>query len=103
MTSLHNLKNEAEKERVLKVGGQIVPHRIPAMQRLGHPVWNKNLINIGVTRSIGDFYFKDPQFVQDKQSGLIAEPDVTDDVLTTKDEFLIIASDGKQNINSNHF
>lgn len=95
MTTLHTLVNPEEKERLEKLGAEILLHRDPKKIRVGHPIWNKHLINIALTRSFGDLYFKEPQFIQDKTSGLILEPSIRDDVVTKKDDFLIIASDGK--------
>src|SRR5690606_10510178 len=45
--------------------------------------------------SLGDFYFKDSNIIKDKNSGIISEPSISECVITKKDEFLIIASDGK--------
>jgi len=88
LTIQHSLKNPAEKERIEKLGGKI--HG----ERLGHPVWNPDLISIAVTRAIGDTYFKDRTWVDDKSSGLIAVPEVVRVELSPRDQFVVIASDG---------
>jgi len=62
--------------------------------RLCHPKWNSSLVNIALTRAIGDVYFKEPQFTDNLQSGLIAEPDIIEVVLTKDDAFVFLASDG---------
>jgi len=92
LTVAHTLDDPSEIERIQKIGGKIVP--TTPKSRLGHPVWNSRLINIGVTRSIGDLYFKDPEFIQNNQSGLIAEPYTVKKSITKEDDFLLIASDG---------
>jgi serine/threonine protein phosphatase PrpC len=38
--------------------------------------------------------YKHPEFVEDKQSGLIAEPELKSIEVTTDDKFLIMACDG---------
>jgi len=71
------------------VGGKISKE-----DRLCHPKWNPNLVNIAVTRSLGDVYFKDQKYVQESPSGLISEPEITKIVLTKDDSFVFMASDG---------
>jgi len=88
LTQAHTLSNPAERERVSKVGAVICENR------LGHPLWNPNFIHIGVTRAIGDFYFKLDEWCKGKQSGLIAEPDIKKWQLTGDDFFILLASDG---------
>lgn len=39
-------------------------------------------------------YFKQVEYTEGKPSGLIAEPEITKIVLTTEDEFVLLASDG---------
>jgi serine/threonine protein phosphatase PrpC len=84
----HTPVNPTERTRVEHAGGVIVNNR------LGHPAWNASLINIAVTRAIGDVYFKHERFVDGKHSGLIAEPEITQVLLTTDYCFLLLASDG---------
>lgn len=91
LTELHTLENSEEKGRVEKLGGRIIGK---SEFRLGHPLWNPSYVNIGVTRSFGDFYFKEEQWTEKRNSGLIAEPKIIEWNLTLDDEFLIIASDG---------
>jgi len=92
LTRKHTLSNHEELKRVEELGGVIVgpTHN----KRLGHPVLNSSIINIGVTRAIGDPTFKTEEWVKEKKSGLIAEPDVSVRKLTSEDQFMLIASDG---------
>lgn len=89
LTNPHTVKNPKEKDRISSLGGVIVKD-----QRLGHPLWNPHLINIGVTRAFGDFYFKQKEWTDGKPSGLTAEPEIVQLPLTTDDYFLLLASDG---------
>jgi len=91
VTKSHTLSNFEEFQRVNDVGGMILLKGPP---RLGHPVWNSEMVNIGVTRAMGDFYFKDKKWIGEKESGLIAAPSITRWKLTKDDQFLLIASDG---------
>jgi protein phosphatase 1L len=93
LTECHSTNNEMERKRVEAVGGIIVRDRHGAY-RLGHPVWNPTYVNIAVTRSIGDIYFKCAEYVDSKQSGLIATPSIKKVELTGDEKFMIIASDG---------
>jgi len=93
LTKQHVPSNPEEKERIEKEGGIIISDRTGNC-RLGHPVWNSKFINIGVTRAVGDLYFKSTEFVRNKKSGLIAEPSIVRWELTHDDQFMIIASDG---------
>ena len=70
------------------MGGKIIK------DRLTHPLWNPTMINLGVTRALGDFYFKSKKYVEDKESGLICDPSITTVFLKASDNFLLIASDG---------
>lgn len=50
----HNMnQNPDEEARVREAGGRV--HR----KRIGHPVFNPQYFNIGVTRAIGDLMYKD--------------------------------------------
>jgi len=93
LTESHIPSNPSEKSRVELVGGSIISDK-KGTKRLGHPAWNPNFVNIGVTRAIGDLYFKNEEFVGNKKSGLIAMPSLYTWNLTEDDEFMIIASDG---------
>jgi len=81
-------KSQAEKERVLSVGGKIWNNRV------GHPALNAKFFSIAVSRSIGDMMYKNPEITQNKQSGLIADPEINQVFLTDDDNFLILACDG---------
>jgi len=88
LTVPHSLKVESERERVTKEGGRIYEGR------LAHPFWNPKMINIGITRALGDLYFKSEQFTNGKPSGLICNPDIRKYELTSDDKFIILATDG---------
>lgn len=92
LTTLHTPVNAAEFLRVENEGGLIENNR------LFHPVWNGELVNLGLTRSMGDLYFKDESFTGGRVSGLTAEPSIGRVLLRVCDEFVIIASDGFWNV-----
>jgi len=93
LTERHSTNNPEESDRVEKMGGKIISDK-NGDKRLGHPVWNPNYVNIAVTRAIGDLYFKRTEYVDQKQSGLVATPSVKRWELTQEDKFMLIASDG---------
>jgi len=93
LTKCHSTNNPDERLRVEQEGGKIISDRTGVV-RLGHPVWNSDYVNIGVTRAIGDFYFKSKEYIAEKQSGLIAIPSITKRKITPDDQFVLIASDG---------
>jgi len=93
LTEAHVPSNPDEEMRVRRVGGSIVSDK-RGTKRLAHPTWNPTLVNIGVTRAIGDYFFKNEEYVGTKQSGLIALPSIKKWNLTPQDQFLVIASDG---------
>jgi len=88
LTDPHTLKSENERRRIEEAGGVVMD------DRLAHPIWNPKLINIGVTRALGDLYFKDEQYTLGKTSGLIATPEIRRFPLTNDDRFIILATDG---------
>eukprot|EP01100_Stratorugosa_tubuloviscum_P012412 TRINITY_DN58_c0_g3_i7.p1 TRINITY_DN58_c0_g3~~TRINITY_DN58_c0_g3_i7.p1 ORF type:complete len:931 (-),score=463.32 TRINITY_DN58_c0_g3_i7:131-2833(-) len=89
LTEIHNpARNPEEKKRILDLNGKIVQNR------LGHPRFNAQYFNIAVSRAIGDIFYKDEKFVQDKKSGLIPEPFVKSIEKDKNDKFFIIACDG---------
>eukprot|EP01117_Protostelium_nocturnum_P016547 TRINITY_DN6571_c0_g1_i1.p1 TRINITY_DN6571_c0_g1~~TRINITY_DN6571_c0_g1_i1.p1 ORF type:complete len:542 (-),score=143.93 TRINITY_DN6571_c0_g1_i1:154-1779(-) len=89
LTLPHTLKNSQEKIRVGLAGGVMTKE-----DRLGHPDWNPKMVNLGITRAFGDFYFKWDEYTAGKPSGLIIEPEIVSIPLTTDDSFLLLASDG---------
>jgi len=93
LTEAHIPSNLQEEERVIQAGGLMVSDK-RGTKRLGHPAWNPKLVNIGVTRAIGDYFFKNEEYVGKRQSGLISVPSIKKWNLTTEDQFLVIASDG---------
>lgn len=85
----HNMKkNEDEESRIRELGGKVF-HK-----RLGHPALNPQFFSIAVTRAMGDIMYKDPDFTQNKQSGLIAVPEIIKFTRESTDQFLIVACDG---------
>ena len=89
LSAIHNMqKNTSEEVRVKGLGGVI--HN----KRLGHPKINPHLMNLAVTRSIGDVLFKDEEFTGGKRSGLVAEPEVQTRAVPRGDHLLIIGCDG---------
>jgi len=93
LTKNHSTNNPDERLRVEQEGGKLISDRT-GVTRLGHPVWNPHYVNIGVTRAIGDFYFKSQEYVAEKHSGLSAVPSIIKWELTADDQFVLIASDG---------
>merc|ERR1719266_494406 len=72
LTEVHHLKrSEAEAARIAAAGGRIW------RGRLGHPKINPLVCSLSVSRSIGDIFFKDPQYTDGKASGLTADPFIT--------------------------
>jgi protein phosphatase 1L len=95
LTDSHIPSNPSENSRVISAGGIIVSDK-KGTKRLAHPTWNPNFVNLGVTRAIGDIYFKHSDYIGDKTSGLIAVPSVKKWNLTNDDEFMVLASDGNE-------
>lgn len=93
LTEKHTPNNPKEKLRIVQCGGRLF-QGINGTVRLAHPVWNPQLINLGVSRTIGDYYFKDTQYISDHLSGLISKPSITEWPLTRDDQFLLMATDG---------
>ncbi|KAL6060122.1 protein-serine/threonine phosphatase [Balamuthia mandrillaris] len=86
---VHNpAKNPLEITRIEKVGGRLYHNR------LAHPNLNPAYFSLGVSRSIGDSMFKNPDYTKGKPSGLTAEADVQQIELTANDQFLVLACDG---------
>jgi len=93
LTKCHSTNNPEERLRIEQEGGKIVSDRSGVI-RLGHPVWNSDYVNIGLTRTIGDLYFKSEEYIAGKKSGLIAIPSIIKRNITPDDQFVLIASDG---------
>jgi len=67
--------------------------------RLEHPVWNGDLVNLGLSRSFGDALFKHEKFITpevaaDGGSGIVCQPSLWGHQLTSNDDFMILACDG---------
>lgn len=92
LTEVHHLKrSESEAARIVAVGGRVW------RGRLGHPKINPLVCSLSVSRSIGDIFFKDPQYTDGSASGLTADPFITSVEVCGKDvaeQFLLIGCDG---------
>jgi len=92
LTEVHHLKrSEAEAARIAAVGGRIW------RGRLGHPKINPLVCSLSVSRSIGDVFFKDQQYTDGKESGLIADPYITSVEVCGEqvaEQFLLVGCDG---------
>lgn len=94
LTEKHTMQNEAESERVSTVGGRVWHGR------MAHPNFRPQFLSLAVSRSLGDIFFKDPEYTDGKESGLIAKPyifvlDIQKSSKIAKGkEILILASDG---------
>lgn len=89
LTELHAATNSKEFQRVKQAGGMINSNK-----RLCHTKWNPNLVNIAVTRALGDIFFKLEEFTDSKPTGLSAQPFINQQSVLNADEFLVLASDG---------
>eukprot|EP01116_Phalansterium_solitarium_P000287 TRINITY_DN10188_c0_g1_i1.p1 TRINITY_DN10188_c0_g1~~TRINITY_DN10188_c0_g1_i1.p1 ORF type:complete len:598 (-),score=153.41 TRINITY_DN10188_c0_g1_i1:377-2170(-) len=89
LTELHGPVNPQEVKRVTKAGGTFHGNR-----KLCHPVWNPSMINLGVTRAIGDLFFKKPEYTEQKATGLTATPWLQEALLRDIDDFIVVATDG---------
>ncbi|XP_065829686.1 uncharacterized protein [Oscarella lobularis] len=90
LTRDHNCDDPREAQRVRRAGGKVEPYR-SGEQLIGpNRIWNpgpvQRLPGLCVSRSIGDTFAH--------SLGCSAEPEIQDIVLTSRDKFLILASDG---------
>jgi serine/threonine protein phosphatase PrpC len=101
LTEKHTMKNEAEIERVITAGGRVW------RDRMAHPNFRPEFLSLAVSRSLGDVFFKDSEYTEGKESGLIAKPSISvldiRNLLQSKSnasgsslekQMLILASDG---------
>eukprot|EP00742_Colponemidia_sp_Colp-10_P016116 GILJ01018442.1.p1 GENE.GILJ01018442.1~~GILJ01018442.1.p1 ORF type:complete len:419 (-),score=51.56 GILJ01018442.1:33-1262(-) len=91
LSEKHNVKsNENERERVTKAGGRLYQNA-----RVAHPLYNPQVLSLGVSRAIGDSGFKLEEYTKGKPSGVIATASTkTTEFDYSKDEFLLIGCDG---------
>jgi len=85
----HKPNDLHEQSRIERHGGRVEPFRQPSGRFLGPcRVWMKNeqIPGLAMSRSIGDHVAS--------QVGVIAEPEITEHILTAGDKFIVIASDG---------
>jgi serine/threonine protein phosphatase PrpC len=92
LTSDHTPSRIDETERVMLAGGEIKRNRVCAKEAK---------TALAVTRAMGDWPYKANESSPRESQVLIAEPEVKSVVLTKRDEFLIIASDGVWSVMSN--
>jgi protein phosphatase 2C family protein 2/3 len=76
----HKPQNEAEKARICAAGGYVDYGRVNG--------------NLALSRAIGDFEFKKNTEMPPEQQIVTAFPDVTEHLITSEDEFVLIACDG---------
>mmetsp|Transcript_91904 Transcript_91904/g.256007 ORF Transcript_91904/g.256007 Transcript_91904/m.256007 type:complete len:351 (+) Transcript_91904:153-1205(+) len=92
ISQLHRpLAGSAEAERVTKASGTVVKNRV------AHPKFKSTVkFSLGVSRAIGNAFFKDEQYTGGKPSGVIAEPAIASVDLQPEvaGQFLIVACDG---------
>jgi len=93
LTEQHIPANPSERARVRAEGGLIIGNTTKDF-RLGHPVWNSRLINLGVTRAFGDLFYKNTEYIGEKHSGLSGIPSISKRSLIQDESFIIIATDG---------
>lgn len=85
-----NLPQEAE--RIAESKGRVFSlHDEPAVYRIWRP--NGETPGLALSRALGDFCLKD--------FGLISVPDVTQRIITSRDKFVILATDGVWDVISN--
>lgn len=91
LSEKHNVKSsEAERERVVAAGGRLYQNA-----RVAHPLYNPQVLSLGVSRAIGDSGFKLKEYTQGKPSGVVATASTfTTDFNPATDEFLLIGCDG---------
>eukprot|EP00118_Oscarella_pearsei_P029081 m.3605 g.3605 ORF g.3605 m.3605 type:complete len:307 (+) comp9622_c0_seq1:54-974(+) len=90
LTRDHNCDDPREAQRIRRAGAKVEPYRSGDQYVGPNRIWNpgpiQRLPGLCVSRSIGDTLAH--------TLGCIAEPEVHDIVLSNKDKFLIVASDG---------
>ncbi|KAI8331364.1 phosphatase 2C-like domain-containing protein [Chlamydoabsidia padenii] len=80
----HKPTNDKETKRIKDAGGYVEFGRVNG--------------NLALSRALGDFEFKQRPDLSAEQQVVTADPDVTQRQLTEKDDFIIIACDGKMYI-----
>eukprot|EP00931_Biecheleriopsis_adriatica_P055903 TRINITY_DN33139_c0_g1_i1.p1 TRINITY_DN33139_c0_g1~~TRINITY_DN33139_c0_g1_i1.p1 ORF type:complete len:708 (+),score=109.06 TRINITY_DN33139_c0_g1_i1:68-2125(+) len=92
LSELHQpIPDSAEYARVKAAGGII------SSGRVGHPNYNPKLFSLAISRSIGDPFYKLPQFIGDRVSGVICDPHIRRVQLEfsrSVRHFVLLASDG---------
>jgi len=89
MSDDHKPDRKDEKERILKARGAVEPIRAFNGRYVGPArVWTKKQVagGLAVSRAFGD--------VAMAQAGVVPEPEIQKQTLTSKDKFLVLASDG---------
>ena len=89
LTTVHTpARNEEEEARVKAEGGRVVRGRV------GHPHFNPRCFNLAVSRAVGDLMYKSEEFVEGKNSGVVAVADTKVEEVGGGGEVLILACDG---------
>lgn len=89
MSDDHKPDRKDERERIVKNRGAVEPIRAFNGRYVGPArVWTKKQVagGLAVSRSFGDLAMA--------QAGVVPEPEIKKETLTTKDKFLVLASDG---------
>lgn len=76
----HKPTNEGEKTRICAAGGFVDMGRVNG--------------NLALSRSIGDFEFKDSPELPPEEQVVTAFPEIVEHTITSEDEFVILACDG---------
>ncbi|KAK9695231.1 Protein phosphatase 2C 2, partial [Basidiobolus ranarum] len=76
----HKPTNHAETVRIANAGGFVEFGRVNG--------------NLALSRAIGDFEFKQNSKLSAEQQAVTADPDVTEHLITSEDEFIVLACDG---------
>jgi serine/threonine protein phosphatase PrpC len=87
MSQDHKPDQPTERDRIQRAGCIIVEGRVNG--------------NINLSRSIGDFEYKNNAQLDAKSQAVTAFPDVQDTELTSDDKYLILACDGIWDVLSN--
>jgi len=82
----HKPNDTIEKQRIEHAGGFICHGRVNG--------------NLNLSRAIGDLEFKTNKSLEPEKQVITANPDVTEETLTSNDEFLILACDGIWDVKS---
>ncbi|CAI2347421.1 unnamed protein product [Caenorhabditis sp. 36 PRJEB53466] len=83
----HKPSHENEARRIIAAGGWVEFNRVKG--------------NLGLSRALGDFTFKDNDSKSAEEQMVTAYPDVTTDTLSADHEFIVLACDGIWDVMTN--